>query len=289
MLKKSLFPILYALIFCISTGFFWYTAAELYRTPFIWMDLGLELQKKLVPIGIAVIGTIFSASLLTIFKPHAFFSKITYFGGASLSFLFLPQTELTFLASAIFTAGFLLYESATTDTFHSYIKIRFWETYSRTIPGLLTAFAFCVAVGSFQASSLAVETFQITLPESVVEQTVQFLQPQPEPQLETIDPSAQALIDQIQEFVPGVQTQTQEFLIEQTKLQLENRINQSIDQYRTFIPIISAAAIFFFFSILNFPVMILSTVIVSATMKLLTLTKVISVVTVKMDVERFAW
>lgn len=288
MLKKTLFPVLYAIAFLGSSTAFWYFLDQLYQTPFIWMEFNFALNQKLIPIGVSVIGTIIAASLLTIFKPHPLFHKITFILGALIGFLFLPQTEFTFLCICIFAAGFLIYERATTDTFHSFIKIQFWETYSHTIPGLLTAFAFCVAIGSYQASSLAINDFRIAIPDSVLEQTIRMFQPaQPQNQ---INPEVQAVLDQLGGVLPNETIEdVNQRIFEQTKLQIEGQINSAVDQYKPFIPFLSAAAIFFFFNILNFPVLILSTALVSLIMKVLTVTKVISIVTVKMDVERFAW
>lgn len=288
MLKKTLFPILYAAFFLVSSAFFWYYLSELFLTPFLWMNPGFELQLKLIPIGISIIGAIIAASLITIFKPHLLFSRITFVLGALVSLFFLPVTELTFISACIFAIGFLMYEHSTYHTFHSFIKIKFWETYSHTIPGLLTTLAFCVAIGSFQASSLAVQEFRISIPDALMEQTLRMFQPSVPAQ--TPDPAMEELLQQLEGLVPQ---QTMEDanarILEQTKLQIEAQINRAVEQYRPFIPFISAAALFFFFSILNFPVMILSIAVVSLIMKILTRTGVISILTVKMDVERFAW
>jgi uncharacterized membrane protein YvlD (DUF360 family) len=73
------------------------------------------------------------------------------------------------------------------------------------------------------------------------------------------------------------------------KNQLEEQVNGLVNKYAMYIPVLNAIAVFFLLSILNLPVMLLCIGLVVIVMDTLKFLKVIDVVKVKMEVERFAW
>jgi hypothetical protein len=92
--------------------------------------------------------------------------------------------------------------------------------------------------------------------------------------------------------IPGlaqIQENYKDQLVNQMKNQLEEQVNGLVNKYAMYIPVLNAIAVFFLLSILNLPVMLLCIGLVVIVMDTLKFLKVIDVVKVKMEVERFAW
>jgi hypothetical protein len=120
----------------------------------------------------------------------------------------------------------------------------------------------------YQSSIDKAKTLQITIPERLIEQTVDLISgPQ----------------------VQGIQREYRRLLIEQTKKEVERQIDTQVSQYRPYLPILNTVAIFFLLSIINLPIVLITIPIVSFIMYLIKRYGLISIVTVKTDVERIAW
>lgn len=388
-------PSIFALCYLCAAVGFWYFLKPIYADPFIWTKLDYSFNLLLLPVGGTIIAMVLFSALLNIFKPTMVFSHVAYVVAAALQFVFIPVSIPALIAAVIFVAGFSQYERTTSDIFHSYIKIKFWDTYTRSIPIIMSALAFVFALGLYQASTLKVNDFKIEIQREWVEQTLNLvtsdngasvqgvstvaqapgqtrplaqaqLQPSPEPaetsqeeimeqyinqqldQLGITDPTQREIIKQqvrqqleaqaaAQNAQPGsgsnaeattgavdtgstistgsaivpetasgsastftqtpiapvsmnaLQDQYRELLITQTMQQLDAQFNTLINQYRPYLPFVSAIAGFIFFSILNLPVTIVSILLVVMIMKLLKALKIISIVQVKMEVDRLAW
>lgn len=389
MWKKIIVPSIFALCYLSAAVGFWYFLQPIYADPFIWTKLDYSFNLLLLPVGGTIIAMVLFSALLNIFKPTMVFSHVAYVVAAALQFVFIPFSIPACIAAFIFVAGFSQYERTTSTIFHSYIKIKFWDTYTRSIPIIMSALAFVFALGLYQASTLSVNEFKIEIQRQWVEQTLDLVtsdsgasvqgvstvaqepvrtrplaqaqsQPSPEPaetsqeeimeqyinqqldQLGITDPTQREIIKQqvrqqleaqaaAQNAQPGsgsngeattgavdtgsaivpqtasgsastfpqtpiapvsmnaLQDQYRELLITQTMQQLDAQFNTLINQYRPYLPFVSAVAGFIFFSILNLPVTILSILLVAMIMNLLKALKIISIVQVKMEVDRLAW
>jgi hypothetical protein len=341
-----------------------------YETPFIWTRFNNDFNFRMIPLGINLVVLIFFSSLLTLVKPRSHLVYGVYIVAAATFIFFIPVGVLHVTAAVLFALGFIFYEWATNKLFHSYIKINFWDTYTKTIPTLITFLTVVIALGHFQASIDHLTELKISVPRIILEkafesvsgdnqqvkgtstyiaqsgidseevnelinqQLIQFgitdpvqqqlfreqvkqqlgiapLTTSPQvasaaagttqqellQQLNTDQPITKpgdipsSLINNLGSFpgVDHVQTAYKDQLINQFKVQIENQINGLINKYSWYIPIINAIAIFFLLSILNLPVMLLSIALVVMIMDTLRFLKIIEVVKVKMDVERFAW
>jgi hypothetical protein len=305
--KKTVAPVLFGAGFIVAALAFWYAVAQTYLQPFAWLRFDETWNMQLIPIAISIITMILFASLLTIFRPNRWVSGGVYLVSGLAALLFQPSTLLTALVIIIFVIGFVGYENTTSHVFHSYIKISFWATYSHTIPGLLTTMAFVFAFGHLQAAMPAAQTFEYTISDELFGQVTSLISAQTDPdeaagadgvdssstgdgsieqnaaELFGIDPTA------ISGTLGQYEQQYQTVVLDQARQAIEQQINNWIDQYRIVIPILSAVVVFLFFSIINLPVMLLSIGLMVATMKFMQATGVISIVPVKMDVERIAW
>lgn len=268
--------------------------------------------------------------------------------------VFLPVTLLTAGAALIFAIGFMFYEWSTNKLFHSFVRIDFWDTYTKTIPTLITFLTVVMAVIQWQSSIDNLKQLKITIPKSIIEKAflsasgddvkgvhTYIAQTNPDTQeindlinkqliqMGITDPQEQAVMrDQVKQklgissptgtpapvkagstkmvatptptkslfngldSIPGmeaIKTNYRDQLVNQLKQQLEDQVNQLIGKYSPYIPVLNAIAIFFLLSILNLPVMLLSIALVVVTMNILRRLKIISVVKVKVEVERFAW
>lgn len=397
-------PSIFALCYLCAAVGFWYFLQPIYAHPFIWTKLDYSFNLLLLPVGGTIIAMVLFSALLNIFKPTMVFSHVAYVVAAALQFVFIPVNIPAVIAAVIFVAGFSQYERTTSDIFHSYIKIKFWDTYTRSIPIIMSALAFVFALGLYQASTQKVNDFKIEIQREWVEQTLDLVtsgngasvqgvstmaqnsaqtqtsspeearaldrplaqaqsQPTPEPaetsqdeimeqyinqqldQLGITDPAQREIIKQqvrqqleaqaaaqntgqtgttdtgsgtfdsdsntstgsatLPDTASGagtirqtpiapvsmnaLQDQYRELLITQTMQQLDAQFNTLINQYRPYLPFVSAVAGFIFFSILNLPVTILSILLVVMIMNLLKALKIISIVQVKMEVDRLAW
>ncbi len=279
--KKTITPILFGTGFLSAAIAFWYFLADAYRNPFAWLRFDQSWHDQLIPIAFCIIVMIMFASLLTIFRGNPLTSYLIYGIGAMTAFLFLPVGLGTLGAIVAFVAGFIGYETATAKVFHSYIKISFWGTYSSTIPGLLTVIAFVFALGHYQAAVPAAEAYTFKISDQMFSQISQVIsQPPPEDPTDAFG---------LQQLLSNVEIDAQDMVLNQARTTVEDEVNNVVDQYRVYIPIVSAVAVFLFFSIINLPVMILTTGLVVATMKVMTAAGVMAIVPVKMDVERIAW
>jgi hypothetical protein len=394
MWKKIIVPSIFALCYLCAAVGFWYFLQPIYADPFIWTKLDYSFNLLLLPVGGTIIAMVLFSAMLNIFKPTMVFSHVAYVVAAALQFVFIPVSIPAFIAAVIFVAGFSQYERTTSSIFHSYIKIKFWDTYTRSIPIIMSALAFVFALGLYQASTVTVEEFKIEIQREWVEQTLDLVtsnngasvqgvstiaqapyqsqtpsptqarplaqaqaQPAPAPaetsqeeimeqyinqqldQLGITDPAQREIIKQqvrqqleaqaaAQNAQPGttssgsadtstgdngmditasgsastlpetpiapvpmnaLQDQYRELLITQTMQQIDSQLNTLINQYRPYLPFVSAIAGFLLFSILNLPVTILSILLVVMIMNLLKALKIISIVQVKMEVDRLAW
>lgn len=373
MWKRRIIPLLFCIAFIASTAYFWYLMKGFYETPFIWTRFNNDFNFRMIPLGINLVVLIFFSSLLTLVKPRSHLVYGVYVVAAATFVFFIPIGILHGTAAVLFALGFIFYEWATNKLFHSYIKINFWDTYTKTIPTLITFLTFVIAIGHFQASIDHLTELKISVPRIILEkafesvsgdnkqqvkgtstyiaqsgvdsaevnelinqQLIQFGITDPvqqqlfreqvkqqlgiaplttSPQVASAAagttqqellqqlsadtpittpgaiPGTSSLINNISTFpgVEQVQTAYKDQLINQFKVQIENQINGLINKYSWYIPILNGIAIFFLLSILNLPVMLLSIALVVMVMDTLRFLKIIEVIKMKMDVERFAW
>lgn len=355
MWKRFIIPLLFCIAFIASTAYFWYLLKGFYDNPFIWTRFNNDFNFSMIPLGINLVILIFFSSLLTLVKPRSHLVYGVYVVAASTFVFFLPITVIYVTAAVLFALGFVFYEWGTNNLFHSYIKINFWDTYTKTIPTLITFLTVVIALGHFQASIDHLNELKISIPRVILEKAFESISADTGNVQGTNTYIAQANVDspevndlinkQLEQFgitdpaqqeifreqvkqqlgvapettslevasapaaltspsttsvspinnigsLPGfsqVQTAYKDQLINQLKTQIEGQINGLINRYASYIPMLNAIAIFFLLSILNLPVMLLSIGLVVITMDTLRFLKVIDVVKVKMDVERFAW
>jgi hypothetical protein len=372
MWKRRIIPLLFCIAFVASTAYFWYLLKGFYDTPFIWTRFNNDFNFRMIPLGINLVVLIFFSSLLTLVKPRSHLVYGVYVVAAATFMFFIPVGVLHVTSAVLFALGFIFYEWGTNKLFHSYIKINFWDTYTKTIPTLITFLTVVIALGHFQASIDHIRELKITLPRVILEKAFESVTGSNENVQGTSTYMAQSNLDsaevnelinqQLEQFgitdpvqqqlfreqvkqqlgiaplttspevasaaagttqqeslqqlttdqpitTPGVSPSTNSFinslgslpgvdqvqtaykdqLINQFKTQIENQINGLINKYSSYIPILNAIAIFFLLSILNLPVMLLSIALVVMTMDTLRFLKIIEVIKVKMDVERFAW
>lgn len=272
MLKKSIIPIFFASLFLLFTTAFWYVVRRFYNDPFGWFSFaGTDQDVSLLILS--TVGMVVFASLLFILKPSS--TKIISILGiaTAIQFIFIPFGWILIVSAAFFFFGFWRYLAKTNKAYHNHIKIDFWDTYSRTIPGLITFLTITIALITYQASTDKAQTFRVTIPEKLIEQTINFT-----------TPNEGAL-----QFVQGINLHYRELLIQNTKNELEQQIDEQLYQWRPFIPLVNTLAIFFLIGIINFPVMLLSTLVVSGIMYLMKQNGLITVVKVQEEVERLAW
>jgi hypothetical protein len=369
MWKRFIIPLLFCIAFVGASCEFWYLLKGFYETPFIWTRFNNDFNFSIIPLGINLVVLIFFSSLLTLVKPRSTHVYAVYVFAALTMFVFLKLTILTGLAAIVYAIGFAFYEWSTNKLFHSYIKIDFWDTYTKTIPTLITFLTVVISLGHFQASIDHLNQLKITIPKILIEKAFESVSPgtnvkgahtnyiaqntdSPEvndlinKQLEQFgitDPSQQELYrEQIKQqlgvapltteplsatqspalttqeellkqltpqtssskqatsssfinklnSIPGlaqIQENYKDQLVNQMKNQLEEQVNGLVNKYAMYIPVLNAIAVFFLLSILNLPVMLLCIGLVVIVMDTLKFLKVIDVVKVKMEVERFAW
>jgi hypothetical protein len=172
MWKKIIVPSIFALCYLCAAVGFWYFLQPIYSNPFIWTKLDYSFNLLLLPVGGTIIAMLLFSSLLNIFKPTMVFSHAAYVVAAAIQFVFVPLSIPACIAAVIFIAGFSQYERTTSSIFHSYIKIKFWDTYTRSIPTIMTALAFVFALGLYQASTLTVQDFKIEIQRQWIEQAL---------------------------------------------------------------------------------------------------------------------
>lgn len=342
MSKRSIYSYLFGFLFLVSSYGFWLQVHNVYSEPYFWANLDHTWIWKVIPLGVSLTFLVIAASLLVIFKMSRFFSAVVYIVGALIQLVIAGPDLLMIASSVIFIFSFLNYEQACSSIFHSFIKIDFWATYSRTVPALITTLILGISIGSFQFSSAQADEFTFTIPDAMVDQVVKLVLngnntpvTQTTPQ-QTTQQTAPIVSDELVESALQEQFRTnnitdpqqQEALRVEVRRQLEAQFGSSspsattqqrtpgtglmnlesyqnqvrklakteferqaailIDQYRPYLPYISAFATYFILSIINLPVMMLSIALVVGIMTILKALKVISVVKVKMDVERLA-
>jgi len=172
MLKKGILPGVFSGLFLTFSILFWYVVKRFYVEPFGWISFTKNFDTNLIFLGFTLIGLILFSALLTVVCPKSTLTKGTYFLASMFQWIFLPFGPFLILSLFIFFAGFLLFEYTTYKTFHSYIKINFWDTYTRTIPGLITMISIVIGIVVFQASINNVNNVKISVPDSIIEQTI---------------------------------------------------------------------------------------------------------------------
>lgn len=357
MMKKSVIPGVLSGIFLTIAIIFWYVVRRFYDDPFSWISFKNSFDYSLIFLILSIIGLAVVSALLSIIRPKSKVTLGTYTLGSLLQFIFLPFDPFLIFASLFFFYGFWSFERETNKIFHQYIKIHFADTYWKTIPGLITCLTLLIAVVCYQSSIDKAKTLRITIPEQLIEQTVDMISgPQvkgestslaqaddssveqiieeqlqkygikdpaqrelikeqvkqmygidtgTEPLTATVPPGLEkaleddksGLLDQLTEKLTGegttmnqnLQQEYRRLLIDQTKKEVERQIDSKVSQYRPFLPIMNTIAIFFLLSIINLPIVLVTIPIVSSIMYLMKRYGLISIVSVKMDVERIAW
>lgn len=175
MLKKSIIPGVFSGLFLTFSILYWYVVRRFYNDPFAWFKFEGNFDNNLIYLIFSTVGLIIFSSLLTIIRPKSRTSLGTYGLGALIQFIFLPFEPFLIVSMFVFFLGFWFYESGSDKIFHSYIKINFWDTYTKTIPGLLTFLTIVIAIVCYQAGLDKARTLKITVPERLIEQTIDFL------------------------------------------------------------------------------------------------------------------
>ncbi len=175
MLKKKILPATFAILFLVFAILFWYVVKLFYLEPFGWISFTGNFDTNLILLAITLIGMILFSSLLTIIKPKTNFTKAVYFVASMFQWLFLPFGPFLLISMFIFFTAFLVFENTTFRTFHSFILINFWDTYSRTIPGLISTVTLVIAIALFQSSLNNVNNVKISIPVGIIEQTINFM------------------------------------------------------------------------------------------------------------------
>lgn len=195
--------------------FFWYVVKSFYVEPFSWISFTKKFDGNLVYLGIAIIGLIITSAQLSIFRPKTTLTRASYLLGGTFQFVFLPFEPFLLLSILFFFLGFWLFERNVYKSLHDYIKINFWETFSHTIPGLITFMSIVIAIVTLQASVNNINDVKITIPDSVIEKTIDFLTQTGTPQ-------------PLQPNVKGETTIAQAAPDDET---IDQLINEQIDKY----------------------------------------------------------
>ncbi len=175
MLKKRVLPGIFAALFLSFSLLFWYVVKRFYVEPFGWISFTKNFDANLIFLGLTLIGLILCSALLTITKPKTNLTKGVYFAASMLQWLFIPFGPFLILSMFVFFFGFMLFENVTFKTFHTYIRINFWDTYTRTIPGLISTMSLVIAITVFQSSINNVNNVSISIPDGIIEQTINFM------------------------------------------------------------------------------------------------------------------
>lgn len=174
-IKRRILPGVLALGFIASSFLFWNSANSFYRDPFNWLSFDNSFNLQLIPLGISAILMILFAALLAIIKRKTWYTKVVFVLGALLQFLYISPALASGLSALVFVLGFVRFDANTDELFHRFIKIRFWDTYWHTIPGVLVFLAITLAVGMYAASEEKVDQLEITIPRNMIEQSVDML------------------------------------------------------------------------------------------------------------------
>lgn len=304
MVVKRFTEVAAAAVFLFAANLFWLTASQLYSNPFFWTKLiwegsGTPWFPLFIQLGGILALLLATATLIVIIEPDWRITKAGYALGGAAIFLFLPANIITALAGLLFFAAFTAGERSIHALFHNTITLDIWKPVARSIPVMLHYLFFCLALVVLAGGAVQIQTARITLPRELIERSLSLAAG-----TSTAASEAQrAREDSISTSYPartfsGAETENESsifrqlygnFLIEQTRQELEVRINGILNTYRHVMPLLNSAVVFFFVGVLHLPVVYTAALLAYATVRLLLAFGLMKVRTIKMDVERLEW
>jgi hypothetical protein len=313
-MKRALLANVFAILFVLAAALVWFVCAWIFAEPFRWASLDPAWMRYAAFLAGAIALLIVIASILSLLRPSSEYAFAVFVVGGAIAFAFLPVSVFTAAAAMLFAVGFHFFEKGVQETFHSFVHVDFGSTYRKTIPTLLSMIALVVAVGQYQASRNAIDSFRYEVPASWVNTAADIVASQSgagetadiseqriqeelsrydtagnEKQLELMRSLVtQALRDEVEEARIVAERSIRERIREMARNEIERQINGFVDTYRPYLPLISAFVIFSTVNLFSVPVLLVSialTVFVIAIMKRL---RIVSVIKVKQEVERLA-
>lgn len=281
MSKQTIVEAIIASLFVIGSFVFWFLVGRLYQDPFLWTQFDLEWPARLINIAITLLWLTTMMGLFVVTKTNLAMSIIAYIIGGTIQFLFIPFSLLTFVCFTIFSFAFFSAQQTSKSYFENALKINIWNSFSRTIPSLFFAMVILVGVGQFAVSSSEINEFDFEIPQPFLEETtdvvLQLEQNNQEQQEQESDPGLLQNINQARQSITRTIIQDQ----------INQQVNFLVNQFRDWIPLISAVAVLTILNIFSLPFTFTHNILLMIIVRILEAMRVIQRITVTKEIEQF--